>query len=175
MASTDDKCHFFRLPLELRDEIYDMAAVDEEHLAIRIDLPTSQESEPKITAYCTTGLSRASSEVRREYAVALRRRVKSILTRSAESHNKDSHTSDSAKSIPQPAEPDSAMQGAFLLQPIAWLIDPEGVSSNLHVSQNPTKRGHVLQKTHAFTISIPYRFKIDRSRGTIWHMAHEQI
>lgn len=161
MASADDKCHFFRLPLELRDEIYDMAAADDERLALRIDLRTSQESEPKITAYSITGLSRASSEVRREYAVALGRRIRTIITQSVDDRhqNEGAHTQQ-ATSDHHCSDP--ANEDDLLVNPTSWKLNPKmGGSSYLDVSQTRhIKNGFMEQNAHTLTISIPYRLKI---------------
>lgn len=131
MPSTNEKCHFFRLPLELRDEIYDIVAAEEARTALRISLATSQDPEPKVAAYSTAGFGQASSEVRREYAVAFGRRVKTILEHKPSS-------GDPARRIRQKIRPrrqtalaqpqrvsvprSREIEGDFLVDPKEWRV-----------------------------------------------------
>jgi hypothetical protein len=73
----DTRCHFFKLSLELRDEIYDYVAYEQTSVDLYVNLETP--AEPKVYAYDEgRALSRTSSQIRTEYMTRLQRRIKRL-------------------------------------------------------------------------------------------------
>ena len=76
-SSDDTRCYFFKLSLELRDEIYDYIAYEQTSVDLYVNLETP--AEPKLYAYDESrALSRASSQLRTEYMTRLQRRIKQL-------------------------------------------------------------------------------------------------
>jgi hypothetical protein len=76
-SSDDTRCHFFRLSLELRDEIYDYVAYEQTSVDLYVNLETP--TQPKMYAYDEgRALSRTSSQIRTEYMTRLQRRIKQL-------------------------------------------------------------------------------------------------
>jgi hypothetical protein len=76
-ASSDTRCHFLRIPLELRDDIYDYVAYGEMNPGLHINLEVA--TEPEVHAY-DQGLSQTCTRVRQEYTLRLQHRIKQMLT-----------------------------------------------------------------------------------------------
>jgi hypothetical protein len=74
-SSDDIRCHFFKLSLELRDNIYDYVAYGEKELGLYVNL--ENVTEPKTHVY-DRGLSHTCAQLRQEYMLRLQRRVKQI-------------------------------------------------------------------------------------------------
>lgn len=75
-ASSDTRCHFFKIPLELRDNIYDYVAYGEEKIDLHVNLETAKE--PELHAY-DHNLSQTCSQIRQEYTTRLQHRVKLLV------------------------------------------------------------------------------------------------
>jgi hypothetical protein len=76
-SSDDTRCHFFRLSLELRDEIYDYVAYEQTSVDLYVNLETP--TQPKMYAYDEgRALSRTSSQIRTEYMARLQQRIKKL-------------------------------------------------------------------------------------------------
>ncbi|KAM0691171.1 hypothetical protein Q7P36_009942 [Cladosporium allicinum] len=75
-ASSDTRCHFFRIPLELRDDIYDYVAYGEKTLGLHVNMEVV--TEPKVHYY-DEGLSRTCPQIRQEYTIRLERRIKQLM------------------------------------------------------------------------------------------------
>jgi len=73
----DTRCPFFKIPLELRDNVYDYVAWEEKNLSLHINLETV--TEPKVHAY-DQGLSQTCTQLRHEYSARLRQRIKQLET-----------------------------------------------------------------------------------------------
>jgi hypothetical protein len=74
-SSDDTRYHFFKLSLELRDDIYDYVAYGEKELGLYVNL--ENVTEPKTYVY-DRGLSHTCAQLRQEYMLRLQRRVKQI-------------------------------------------------------------------------------------------------
>jgi hypothetical protein len=72
----DTRCHFFRIPLELRDDIYDYVAWGEKTLGLHVDMEIA--TEPKYHYY-DEGLSRTCTQIRQEYTIRLQPRIKQLM------------------------------------------------------------------------------------------------
>jgi hypothetical protein len=72
---------FFSLPRELRDEIYDLAALDEQTLYCDVTLRGDAPSQKTAHAYRGAHRTSPSSQFEVEYSEAIARRVKSLVTR----------------------------------------------------------------------------------------------
>jgi len=72
---SDARCHFFKIPLELRDKIYDYVACAEKNPGLHINLKVARE--PVVHAY-DHNLSQTCSQVRQDYDVRLQRRIKQM-------------------------------------------------------------------------------------------------
>ena len=75
-ASSDTRCHFLKIPLELRDYIYDYVAYNEKTLGLHINMEVV--TEPKFHYY-DEGLSRTCPQIRQEYTIRLERRIKQLM------------------------------------------------------------------------------------------------
>ena len=75
-ASSDTRCHFFKIPLELRDDIYDYVAYNEKTLGLHVNMEVV--TEPKFHYY-DEGLSRTCPQIRQEYTIRLERRIKQLM------------------------------------------------------------------------------------------------
>ena len=75
-ASSDTRCHFLRIPLELRDDIYDYVAYGEKTLGLHVNMEVV--TEPKVHYY-DEGLSRTCPQIRQEYTIRLERRIKQLM------------------------------------------------------------------------------------------------
>jgi hypothetical protein len=74
-SSLSTRCHFFKIPLELRDNIYDYVAYGEKNPGLHVNLETA--TEPKLHAY-DQGLSQTCSQIRKEYTSRLQRRIEHL-------------------------------------------------------------------------------------------------
>jgi hypothetical protein len=74
-TSSDTRCHFFKVPLELRDNIYDYVAYGEQNLGLHVNLEVA--TEPKLHAY-DKGLSQTCSQIRQEHSIRLQRHIKQL-------------------------------------------------------------------------------------------------
>lgn len=88
----EEQSPLFRLPREIRDNIYDLVALSEGHLHLRVVL--KRGSKPQKRAFAAdafvrtssqykserNGLDRTSSQLRQEYKEALERRIKLLMT-----------------------------------------------------------------------------------------------
>ena len=75
-ASSDTRCHFFKIPIELRDNIYDYVAYGEKTLGLHVNMEVV--TEPKVHYY-DEGLSRTCPQIRQEYTIRLERRIKQLM------------------------------------------------------------------------------------------------
>ena len=75
-ASSDTRCHFLKILLELRDYIYDYVAYNEKTLGLHINMEVV--TEPKFHYY-DEGLSRTCPQIRQEYTIRLERRIKQLM------------------------------------------------------------------------------------------------
>jgi hypothetical protein len=75
-TSSDTRCHVFKIPLELRDNIYDYVAHAEKNPGLHVNLETA--TEPKLHAY-GQGLSQTCSQIRQEYTERLQLRIKHMV------------------------------------------------------------------------------------------------
>jgi hypothetical protein len=75
-TSSTTRCHFFKIPLELRDDIYDYVVYGEKTLGLHVNMkvPTA----PKVHYY-DEGLSRTCTQIRQEYTIRLERRIKQLM------------------------------------------------------------------------------------------------
>ena len=71
---------FFSLPRELRDEIYALAALDEQTLYCEITLTADGPSQKTAHAYCGARRTFPNSQYEVEYSAAIERRVKNLVT-----------------------------------------------------------------------------------------------
>jgi hypothetical protein len=71
----DTRCHFFKIPIELRDDIYDYVACAEKKPGLHVNLETA--TEPKLHAY-DQGLSQTCSQTRQEYGLRLQHHIKQL-------------------------------------------------------------------------------------------------
>jgi hypothetical protein len=74
-SSHDTRCHFFKLSLELRYDIYDYVAYGEKELGLYVNL--KNVTEPETHVY-DRGLSHTCAQLRQEYMLRLQRRFKQI-------------------------------------------------------------------------------------------------
>lgn len=171
MSSANDVCHFWRPPLELCDNIYDLLVAKEERLALEIDLCATKTREPQVMACTASGISRASSEPNREYSVALSRRVKTILHTQAPAEDVDDPNNPSNPNFASnPPFPDKTetIKGDWLAKDPQWMRQLDA-KSRIHVSQDwRPRRGTLIQRTHAYTVPILYRMKETISVGSHW-------
>jgi hypothetical protein len=72
---SDTRCHFFKIPIELRDDIYDYVACGEKNPGLRVNLEAA--TEPKLHAY-DQGLSETCSQIRQEYSIRLKHHLKQL-------------------------------------------------------------------------------------------------
>jgi hypothetical protein len=78
---TQDNCLFLKkLPLELRDQIYDYVAASETDIGLHVALATAENSKPQVHAYSVAGFGHTSKEIRVEYSLRLQQRIKNLLT-----------------------------------------------------------------------------------------------
>jgi hypothetical protein len=75
-AFSDTRCHFFKIPLDLRDDIYDYIAWGEKTLGLHVNMEVVKE--PK-AHYYDEGLSRTCTQIRQQYTIRLRRRIKQLM------------------------------------------------------------------------------------------------
>lgn len=76
----DNRCLFLKkLPLELRDRVYDYVAVSEKKVGLHLTL-SGQPEPPKTRAYAIKGLSHTCKQTRQEYSLRLQQRIKNLLT-----------------------------------------------------------------------------------------------
>lgn len=135
------KLPLLRLPRELRDNIYDLLALSEDQLHLRIVLGKGSKPQKlfftaeafgrndRLVKTDYTDLGRTSSQLRQEYAVALERRVRLLMT-----------TRDLAGN--RLGAPGKNQQ-----------VD---VTARLHISQAKRADEPIAQNVHALT--IPVRF-----------------
>jgi hypothetical protein len=65
-----------KIPLELRDDIYDYVAYGEKTLGLHVNMEVV--TEPKVHYY-DEGLSRTCPQIRQEYTIRLQRRIKQLM------------------------------------------------------------------------------------------------
>jgi hypothetical protein len=77
---TQNNCLFLKkLPLELRDQIYDDVAASETEIGLHVTLATTEQSKPQVHAYFVAGLGHTCKEIRQEFSLRLQRRIKNLL------------------------------------------------------------------------------------------------
>jgi hypothetical protein len=127
-TSPDTRCHFFRLSLELRDDIYDYVAYGQRSQGLHVNLETA--TEPKVHAY-DRGLSQTSSQVRQEYTLRLKRHIMHL-------------------DISHPASLWAASRGTMLGRPILQQI----TSQSVLIAERKESRGMWVQDDVALRSSI---------------------
>lgn len=76
---TQNGCLFLtKLPLELRDQIYDYVTVAETNIGLQVN--AQENSKPRVYAYSVNGLGHTCKEIRQEYSRRLKRRIKHLMS-----------------------------------------------------------------------------------------------
>lgn len=128
-ATTTADSRLFRLPLELRDEIYDLLALEETRIFVEIGLQKGEK--PRKEVFAVRGLGHTTALLRLEYTRAVERRVGGLMSKGDLNGDRICTPASMYKSLRKP---------------------------RLDVSRTQRSDGSFDQHAHALTIQVPCKF-----------------
>jgi hypothetical protein len=152
---TQNICLFLKkLPLELRDQIYDYVAASETDIGLHVTLARTDQSKPQVHAYPVAGLGHTCKEIRAEYSLRLQRRIKNLLTETYQPYNRELPNKDLHR-----LNPGLFKNGLLRLTPEISrkpCLCPSARDQLVRVADRKVSKGVHVQDDVAMTTCIPF-------------------